>query len=326
MKNIKKLFPLIGVGFLVTGCNNGHIKRLAFPETNYETAKATHTQIKANQTKDDKSTLFNSGKAVYRYSFSANGIMRYDDYTLHNVNLSFSAQINFYWNLEKNYIKIEGENEITHYMFCDDERENKFLKLKLYHVNGKEVRRRFDKNEELIEAGSIGDFTISEINYFTTLLPIGFSITAGLDGSNYAEPILPIPILEITKYNADILFDDETHNLLESVSKKYKDENKGFYLNQTFGQLDETSICATIKSRLNPGDFTEKHDGDLSLDAFVSFKNNFISQFEFTISGDYKVDRVDDANLKIKAYMSEEVTQENVEPDQIDASKYIKRT
>jgi len=325
MNNIKKLLPLLGVGFLVTSCNNnGHITRITFSETNYETAKVTHTQIKNNQLKDEKSTLFNSGKSVYRYSFSANGIMRYDDYTLHNVNLSFSAQINFYWNLEKNYIKIEGENEVTHYMFCDDEGENKFQKLKLYHVNGEEIKRRFDKNDELTEAGSIGNFAINEINYFTTLLPIGFSITAGLDGSNYAKEIFPI--FEISKYNVDCLFEDETHNLLENISKKYKDENKGFYLNQVFGKLDDSSICATIKSRLNPGDFTEKHAGDLNLDAFASFKNNFISQFEFIINGEYKINRVDDVDLKIHAYMSEEVNQQTVEPDQIDTSKYIKRT
>ncbi len=295
---------------LFTSCNK-RIKRVEFKETNHENAIAIYKAMKNEQ----ENTFPNKGNTTIRYSIKASGEARLEDMSFHNLNINASAGYIISWSLDDHYIKLEGEKEIYYYVLF----ENEVWLCKEYEINGAPVKRR-EKQTDFVYKDTLID-KIDE--YALIYLPGICSLGLGLTGTNSnVEGELLNPLV----YEPDHLFDEDTWRYFNYYSEFYKAENKGYSSSVKFCSNDNNTVSGNIKGKYKSQDLTKgKRDiGDVNADMYVSFKNNFLYQGEYSFKGKCLDYRQNNFNVDFDLYLSQEVELDKCVIDQVDVLSYMR--
>lgn len=318
MKSKYLLMTLTIVALGLTSCNSG-IKRIVYKESTFKEASEIHNKIIANQkNKEGISTLFDNGSINYKYKLTIKGTPRVEDISFHNVDLNLSAGCNLYWAMDKNYLKVEGEQE-EDYFIKDGEQ---YWHLESFIIDGKNKKERTNVTDKVAAYDSFKDYLVERINFYTTLsIPFLFNHTVGITGEScYISPIFE------TWFNLrpNVYFDEEINSKLSAISNKYKEAKGSNYLNLIYGVDNDTSVCFTMKGKGNVSDFTDtKYEhGTLEIDNFMSWKDNYISQYEMKFNANGINVKKINANMKFNLYVSSETNKNTCKVDTINLTDY----
>lgn len=319
------LIPLMVLPIVLGSCNsNGHISRNVFKKEEFSKVQAIHQTMKTAQTTGEdpnkQTTLFNNGSAYFRYNLTSKGTMRLDDLSFHKINVELSAGYKLSWNLDKEFLKVEGEQETCYFVKGKD---NKYYQCHSNIVDGQPSKVKNEITSDVTDAGGYKNYVVDTITHYCSVdIPFVFTITSGVTG----EQVNPYELTNFQEY-PDKFFDTNNYNTLVEISKKYKEENKGYYLDMEYGTNDNTTICFSMKGKLNANDFHETafRQGTINVDSFFSFKDNFISQFEviFDANTINKRDRFN-TNLNSHIYVSQETNKNDCVYEEINVDEYGK--
>lgn len=313
----KKVFalPIAVLSLGIASCSNNHIKRVIFQEKTFEEALKIHETIKKKQ----ETTFLDKGTATIKYSVKMKGDARIDDVSFHNLDINFSAGYILSWSTSDNYLKIEGEKEVYYYKFGNyDNTKNQWWKFEEYEkYNGHKKQKYILENQESINIKALVQDTIDD--YSTISIPTVFNLGIGLNGDVGFTSILTDANLV-----PDDMFDKDNHDYLQKLKNEYETGKEGYSLNLTYGSNDEGSVQNTMKGKLKAKDVhsDKRLEGYVNVDLFSSFKNNFISQAEYIISGNGGNTRTNHFNVNFNIYLSEEIEHDKCTLDNIKPADY----
>jgi len=327
MKNKIILGISAALPFALTSCGGiGKLNRDVFATKDFETVNKIYSSMMDKQFNDKEGRtgirlkeFVKNGVMTYKYKFLGKGTMRYQDLSLHKVDANLSAGFILSWDLEKEILKVEGEDE-THYFLKND--------TKYYHcvdcvTNNKQQHKKVEIDDvETVQ--DFEDYVAKTIDYYTAFwCPFAFSFAPGITGNYYVDfwPeynwVDPLP----QRYTVAGLFTEGTKTMLDAQ------KNKGYNLSATYGTNDDNTACVAIKGK---GDLETLHTtdengvGEFDLDLFASYKNNFVSQVELAFKGDRHEVETKYSNYKIhyEYNVLQDLKRDSYTADNIDVTKY----
>ncbi len=313
----KKVFimPLTVVALGISSCNNNKIKRVEFKEKTYAEVLPIHTSIKEKQ----QTTFLNKGTTTIKYSIKAKGKARLEDMTFHNLDLNASAGYVLSWSVDDKYFKLEGEDETIYYKWLEN---LGWWRYENYTSNNKRFKYKIPQEQEITSIDDFKDLIIENINDYSSItVPLAFTVGFGLTGSIYDES----KTNALLSFVPDDLFDKEFNEFYETLKETYKKENEGYSVALKYGSNDENTVCSSLKGKIKAIDW---HGGDrymggsFDIDIFSSYKDTYISQSEFILSGNVGNYRMNNFNCDLNIYLSEEVEQNKCSIDTINPDDY----
>lgn len=327
MKNKLILGISAALPFVLTSCGGiGKLNREVFATKDFETVNKIYSNMMDKQfSNKDKRTgvrlkeFVKNGVMTYKYKFLGKGTMRYQDLSLHKVDANLSAGFILSWDLDKEILKVEGEDE-THYFTKSGD---KYYQCVDCVTNNKQQHKKVQITTVNNDA-EFEDYIAYTIDFYTAFwCPLAFSFAPGITGNyyvsiwDYDNELQPIPF----RYTVADLFTNDTYNII----KTHKDN--GYNLTATYGSNDDNTACAAIKGKGNlklVHGTDQRGIGDFDIDLFASYKNNFVSQVELAFKGDRHEVETKYTNYKIhyEYNVLQDLKPSSYTADNIDVTKY----
>lgn len=314
MNRIKFLIPVAVVASTLASCNKSNrINRIIFETTSFNVAQLIHDNMITAQKRDDNyPNLYKKGTITFKYNANTNGVIKFSESYNQIVNLNLLSDTTVSWSLTDNYIKVAGNKE-TNYYIKDG---NTYWKC---HQDDND-KTRVDITADV--SNKFNTFTVNTINNACTIqLMTLFCITAGIDGDTSSSAT-------ITE-NPSKMFSKATYDSLSYLSNLYSTSTQGHYLDLTYGAKEKSAISFLCKGKINARDFPGEDraitKGEMDLDLFTSFKDNFVSQVEVIFSGrSLNIENTFTAILDADIYLSQEIKVDECTIDKVNINDYKK--
>lgn len=298
--------------FTITSCNGqNRINRIRYKDAvdKSEIAKRIH-KINQAQSPVGEQLLSNAGAVNFKYDLKTNGYFRYAGFSAEQINLALNGFVNISWNLEKNYLKMEGPKETAYVI----KKDGVWYSASTYQ-NGNEVK----KQKYIKDIGDFKAYVITECENDLALgveirIPIGEEIIIA-----FSEVIkfgiygTADPILENALYPEYFFAAPNMRQVINGLSDLYKDQKNGFFAKEEYTSDGDANLACDVNSSINLEDmkkFDTGYDdvsGKVNLDFFSAWKDNLMYQDELIFNGNIIKNDSSTLNLNVDCYLSEQV-------------------